>query len=120
MSVRLDLQDREILYCKNSIISSLNEITNEIIEEERINLNQQMSDLLFKLDIAGYGLGFDLAEYLKKREDAIFFCELVKKTINRYEEYFPTLSPTHRRMLHIFFDELHIFALNLSNDEALK
>lgn len=116
----MDLQDREILYCKNSIISSLNEIMNEIIEEESINFNQQMNDLLFKFDNAVYGCGFDLAEYFKNRKEAIFFCELVRKTIIRYEEYFPTLSPTHRRMLHIFFDELHIFALNLSNDETIK
>lgn len=114
MSVRLDLQDREILYCKNSIISSLHEIMNEVIEEERVSFNQQMTELLHKLDTAGYGWGFDLADYLKKREDAIFFCELVRKTIIRYEEYFPTIPPTYRRMLHVFYDELHIYALNLS------
>jgi coproporphyrinogen III oxidase len=88
---------------------------NELIEEDSIHLNQQMTELLFKLDTAGYGWGFDLAEYLKTREDAIFFCELVRKTIIRYEEYYPVVPPTHRKMLHIFYDELHVFALNIPN-----
>lgn len=102
----IDWKDKTILDCKNTIIDLLREEIETVITENKIKLNKILTELVERLDLAGNGIGFDLANYISTKEDLLIFVDLVRKGIEKYYYRIPNLSQEIKDLLENFYEEL--------------
>lgn len=96
MGVRIYCGGKEILDAKNTIFGSLHDSITSIIEEEELRISSNMEAMLEKMDQRIYGTGAvwaDIANYLKTKEEALFFADLVKRGIEKEHKQYPFIPP---------------------------
>ena len=96
MGVRIYCDSKEILDAKNTIFGSLHESIISIIEDEKLKINSTLEAMLEKMDQRVYGIGaiwVDIADYLKTKEEVLFFADLVKRGIEKEHKQYPFIPP---------------------------
>ena len=106
MAVIIDWNDKVILRCKNTIIDALREEIENVIRENKIKLNEKLTELMEDLDQAGYGIGSNLAEYLHTKDDILIFIELTRRGIDKHYHEIPNLPQGTKDLLENFYKEL--------------
>ena len=115
MAVIIDWKNQPILECKNAIIDGLREEIEDIIEINNLKLSPSLTELVEELDIAAYGIGFDLADYIHTREDFLIFMDLVRKGIDKHYHEIPNLPQHTKDLLENFYKELVKISETFSN-----
>ena len=113
MSVHIDCRGRTILHVKNSVIELLNNQLEDIIENVQFPISENLCLLIKKLEQGMYGIGCDIADFIKNRKDAEIFNSFMKDAMNRYQEKFPDMDQDRRERLEIFYQELVKYAEEL-------
>ena len=113
MSVHIDCQGRTILHVRNSVIALLNNQLEDIIEQEQFPVSENLCLLIKELENAMYGIGCDIADFIKNRKDAETFNILMKDAINRYQKKFPDMDQDRKQRLENFYQELLKYAEEL-------
>ncbi len=106
MAVYIKWDGRDILRCRNSFIAIFYEDIEDTIRENKIQLNEDLTETIKTLDQAGYGIGLDLAEYLHTKDDILRFLDLIRKGIDKYNQKTPNASQDARDLLEGFYQEL--------------
>lgn len=83
MSVRIRYDGKEILHTKSNIVGSIHSAVLSIIEKGNIYISESLNEMLDHLYLAGYGVDFDIAHFIKSKRDKILFAELIKKVIEK-------------------------------------
>lgn len=105
-AIYIEWNGKDILACKKSIIEALRLQIEDIIMDNDIQLNEDFAELMGKLDQAGNGFGFDLAECLHTKEDILMFTDLVRKGIDRYNQERQDDLQSARDLMEGFYKEL--------------
>ena len=105
-AIYIDWNDKVILECKKSIIEVLRLQIEDIIIDNDIQLNKDLTTVMGKLDQAGYGIGFNLAECLHTKDDILIFTDLVRKGIDKYNQKYPVALQSTRDSIEGFYQEL--------------
>lgn len=96
MAIYIKWKDKIILECSKSIIEELREEMEIFILKNKIELNENLDEVILALNRAGNGFGFDLADYLDKKNDILTFIYLVRKGIDRcnqeYQDYLQSIE----------------------------
>lgn len=106
MAVVVNWKQKIILNCSNSNIIDLSEMIKDVVKINKIKLNETLTKFIERFDIAGYGWSFDLADYIKTKEDLITFIYLIRNGINRYYTEIPDLPQITKDRLENFYKEL--------------
>jgi hypothetical protein len=117
MTIRIDLNNTEILKVKNSIYSTLNETICNLIQEKNIKVPDNIKILLQDTDQEVYGVGAvtaDISDYLKDKKSVLIFADLVKQTIeSEYADFNRFIGCIDH--LWNFYDALIKYAQTLPN-----
>ncbi len=113
MSVHIDCKGRTILHVKNITCEILYQNILTSIEETGSPLSKGLQDLIEELDLGGYGIGCDIADFIKMKKDVEIFGSLVRMAIDRYQAEVPTLSAGTKERLENFYQELLKYAEEL-------
>jgi hypothetical protein len=113
MSLILFLKNKPILHIRSGTFQSLYDQILEIIEIEEIKLSESLQWLIDKLYGATGGASLDFSNYLKTKDDADFFAELIKQGIEKMVKVFPNLTEESKKRLWNFYSELYNYAQSL-------
>ncbi len=106
MAVYIDWNDKIILECSKSIIEELHQEMEIFILKNKTQLNEALTEVMLKLDQAGYGIGFNLAKYLHTKEDILTFIHLVRKGIDRCNQEYQDYLQNTEDLLEKFYKKL--------------
>jgi hypothetical protein len=112
MGVKILCDHKEILDVKRSTFEIFYNDLIELIENDNIVLNESLQELMQKLSLGCYGFGIDIADFIKNKNDGLFFADLVKKTIIIFEAKFIDLYESKSRLLN-FHKEILNYAEEL-------
>jgi hypothetical protein len=114
MAVIITCKEKIIFHIRNAIFSSLYSHMLNTIEEKNLNLKQNLNELIERLELGGSGWGTDIAKFIKDKQDAIFFAELVREAILREEkELFGDYITEIKEELWRFYKEILHYAEEL-------
>lgn len=78
---------KQILHVRNAIFGFLYESIISLIEEKNLELNNDLDSFITKtLYVGGSGIGCDISDYLKNKNDALAFADLVKQAIEKEQK----------------------------------
>lgn len=87
MSVRIFCLKKQILHLRNITFGSLYESITSLIEEKNLELNNGLDSFITTiLYVGGYGVGCDISDYLKNKNDTLIFADLVKQAIEKEQK----------------------------------
>jgi gamma-glutamyl:cysteine ligase YbdK (ATP-grasp superfamily) len=95
VTVPIYCNGKRILKIQNRMFDLLHAEIIEIIEKDEVEVTLGLEALLKKTDQGDYGPGgviADIADYLKTKQEVIFFAELVKKSIEINKDFFNTIE----------------------------
>lgn len=105
MSTRIHWQDKTLLRCSNRIFSTLYYEILDLIDTNKILLNQELEELINRLDLCRYGWHSDLSEYIKTDQDLLFFTKLTRKALDKYnkecQEWLQSLEKLDKELIEI-------------------
>jgi hypothetical protein len=115
MSVRIDCEGKTILHVKNATFRFLYDNVTAAIDKRKIFLPENLRHLIEKLELGGYGIGCDIADFIKDKKDAELFASIIKQAIVSYKAEFPTLTEDIKEGVDNFYQELLKYAEELKN-----
>lgn len=115
MSVQIECKGKTILHIKNVACEMLYECILKIIDKTKISPSEDIQRLIEQFDQAGYGIGFDIADFIKNQIDADIFALLTKEAINLYKNEVPSLPIEVKERLDNFHKELLNYAEELKD-----
>ena len=83
MGVKIFCQDKEILDIKNAVFTAIYYNMMDYIDNSNQQLSENLEMLISQLYAATGGIGLDVANYLKNKNDAITFANLIKIGIEK-------------------------------------
>jgi hypothetical protein len=128
MATYITLNNNIILAASKSTIAIIHDFISDYLEEKDISISDNFNNLTVQLFIATGGLGFDIATILIDFKDVIFFADLLKQSINKYDRDYKSLaseSPEFKiryeiiiKKLWNFHKEIEEYAKILKNKEV--
>ena len=115
MTVPILCQGKLILYTQNRLFDILHNAITYYIEKNDVQISHNIQALLEKTDQGVYGAGgviADIANYLKTKEEALFFAELVRIAIEKEKEEFARIVTCLQNMQN-FHQEILKYAQEL-------
>lgn len=106
MPVRIRLKEKTVFEGKASTLEFLYNNLIELIENRNMKVENSFQNFLNFLYQACFGVGLDIADYLKNKKDLILLAQLLKKATNKYFEEFPYLPKDTRHSVLNFYNEL--------------
>ena len=84
----MDCHGKEILNIKTSVFAAVwHELYCMVMEdEEPVSSHSIIEPFIGKLQTSANGVGLDIADYLKTKDDTLLFAEIFEKGIIRYKE----------------------------------
>ena len=110
MSVHIECKGKTILHVKNVTCEMLYQSILKIVDKSRIFLSEDIQKLIEELEQAGYGIGCDIADFIKGKNDAIIFASLTREAIDLYKIEIPSLPTEAKERLENFYQELLKYA----------
>jgi hypothetical protein len=115
MGVKIDCKKIEILDIKNMVFESLYQNMLNVIKEKHLSLSKDLQALIEELDQGGYGIGCDIADFIKNKKDAEIFAAITKDAIDLYKTEFPEINQDRKDRLERFYVELLKYAEELED-----
>jgi hypothetical protein len=112
--VRIECKGKTILHVKNVACEMLYQSILKIVDKSRIFLSEDVHRLIEELDQAGYGIGCDIADFIKTKNDAIIFASLTREAIDLYKIEIPSVTTEAKERFENFHQELHKYAEELN------
>lgn len=106
MSVRIFCNNKEILHWQNSIVDGIYTNIMEEIENSNLNLSANLKETLEHLYLATLGWNFDIADYLKTKEEIVIFADLVKNALEKEQKSKYPYTPLAEKLLTNFYKEI--------------
>ncbi len=106
MGVKIECQGKEILDIKNITFEFLYLKMLEAIHEKNLMLSADLKRLIEALDLGGYGIGLDIAEYIQGKKDGKTFEIIIKIATDKLLHEFNTLPQDIKDNLKKFSDEI--------------
>lgn len=114
MGVKIFCQDKEILDVKNYIFSIIYNNMMNYLEKANLNVSSDIENLLFQLYTATHGIGLDIADYLKKKQDVIFFADLLRLAIDQEQKSSEPFNEEAEEVLRQFYQSIVDYGNRLS------
>lgn len=115
MSAHIRCNDKIILHVRNATFNFFYDNLLFVVEESNLLLSKNLHKLMEKLELGIYGVGCDIADFVKNERDAKDFIRLVKQALDRYTKEYPTLSVEIKDAMQNFYQELLKYAEELKD-----
>lgn len=117
MAVIIEWKGRDILKCSNSTITGLHDEITDIVRENKIKLNENLTALMEDLNnFASYGWNVDLADHLQSKENFLIFLDLVRKGIDKHYIEIPDMPQFAKDSWENFYNNL----IEISKTESFE
>ena len=113
MSVRINCNNKEILHWQNSIVDGIYTNIIDEIATSNIELSENLKKVLEHLYLATLGWDFDIADYLKTKEEFLAFANLVKNALDKEQASKYPYIPLAEKLLIDFCNEVILYANKL-------
>lgn len=116
MSVILEWKGDDILCIRNGVFSEIYQNMLKIIEEKKGAISRELTWLIDNLYAGLGGIGLDLADYLKNKQDFTIFLDLLKKAITKFEDDYGdnSLAQESLKELWSFYNKMLLIGENFS------
>ncbi len=112
MATMIHWKNKTILQCSNSIAAGLYECILDVIRDQNLFFNTEISELIERLELCGSGWHINLADYIHSKENLKIFIDLVRKGINKQYEEIQNL-PQHTKD---FLENFYLGLLEIYNN----
>lgn len=116
MSTMLTYKEKVILHTSSGSFEWLYNCIENLMFEQNLSFNEEISSLLHAWYISPCGIGFDIADYIYTKEDLITFTNLVRKGLDRLYEEAPLLSDLKKNNFESFYQELILIQKTFQSD----
>lgn len=91
MGVMINWEDKTLMDSSNSIFAGLYSSMLDVINEDNLFFNKEISKLIDRLELCCDGWNVDLAKYIKTKNDFVEFIYLLRKSIDKRYKDIPGL-----------------------------
>jgi hypothetical protein len=114
MGVKIFIQNLEVLDLQNSSFGTFYEDLLNLLQEKEISISLDLCLLMDELYSGCFGVGLDIAQYLKNKEDTILFASLVKSAIEKQQNSSHPFDKKIKTRLENFYQSIIIWADSFS------
>jgi len=114
MGVKIFCNNIEILDVKNSIFTCIYNNMNHHAENLSLELPDNLQQLIIQLYAATHGIGLDIADYLKNKNEVLAFANLVRFAIEKEQASSYPFNEEAEKALENFYQSIIHYSKELS------
>lgn len=124
MGVKIICQNKEILDIKNAVFAAIYYNVIDYIDDTNQQLSINLENLISQLYAATGGTGLDIADYVKNKNDAMAFANLIKIGIEKEQSGASPFNSDVEKTLQNFYKSILDYAnklpLSLDSSKSLN